>query len=182
MSKLLIVATKIWKVEAYVAWVFMFANVLLIIFNIVMRRFFGTPIFGSTEMIRYISLCAASFALAQNEWIDGNITMSLIHEQLPKKAAGRLKAITNTICAAVFILITYLLYMQTYGRFVRQDVSYDIQIPIWAPSLVFAVGFTFLTVSIIIKAILLWHAEMTGGGQIDFRALVVPKDTEAMES
>ena len=73
-------ATKVWKWEAGIAWVFLFANVLLIMTHIIMRRFFDAPIYGSIELIKYISLCAASFALAQNEWIDGNITMSLVHE------------------------------------------------------------------------------------------------------
>jgi TRAP-type C4-dicarboxylate transport system permease small subunit len=182
MKNLLLYANKIWRVEAAAAWVFLFANVLIIVVNIVMRRFFNAPIVGATEIIRYISLIAAGLALAQNEWIDGNITMSLIHEKLKRKNAKRLKAITNSIVAVIFVLITYLLFIQVRDKIVNLDVSYELQIPVWIPALILAVGFTVLTVSIIIKSILLWFIEVTGAPEVNFRDLVVPKENQSMEA
>jgi TRAP-type C4-dicarboxylate transport system permease small subunit len=182
MEKLMLFANKVWKAEAAVAWVFMFVNVLLIVVNIIMRRAFGMPIYGSTEFVRYISLVAASFALAQNEWIDGNITMSLLHEKLPKKIARRLKAITNTVCAIVFVLISYLLFAQFQDKLAKRDISYELGFPIWIPALILAIGFAILTASIIIKTILLWHLEKTGDATIVFRDLVVPKENQTLEA
>ncbi|MDR1246725.1 MAG: TRAP transporter small permease [Clostridiales Family XIII bacterium] len=182
MNKLLLYANKIWRFEAAAAWVFLFANVLLIVVNIVMRRFFNAPIVGATEIIRYISLVAAGLSLAQNEWIDGNITMSLIHEKLKVKSANRLRAVTNSIVSLIFILITYLLYIQVSDKIVNLDVSYELQIPVWIPALVLAFGFTLLTVSIIIKSVLLWFIEATGAPAINFRDLVVPRENQSMES
>lgn len=182
MDKLLMNANKIWRSETAIACAFMSANVLLIVANVILRRFFNAPIFGATEMVRYLSLVAAGFALAQNEWIDGNITMSLIHEKLSTKAAARLRSITNCVVSVAFIIITYLLYVEMGSKFANVDVSYELNFPLWLPALVLAVGFTLLTISVIIKTILLVHLEITGGAQINFRDLVVPKDNQAIES
>ena len=182
MDKLKITANKIWKFETAAACSFMFANVLLIVANIVMRRFFNAPIVGSTEMIRYISLVAASLALAQNEWINGNITMTLIHEKLRQKSAARLSAITNSVVSAIFILITYLLYVQVHDKFTKLDVSYELEFPIWIPALILAIGFSTVTAAIIVKSILLWYIELRDLPLINFRDMVVPKENQTLES
>jgi len=180
MEKLLLNANKIWKTEAAIACAFLFANVMLIMANIIMRRFFNAPIFGSTELIRYISLVAASLSIAQNEWIGGNISMTLIPEKLKAKAATRLGSITSTVVAGFFILVTYLLYIQVHDKFVKLDVSYELQLPVWIFALVLAVGFTALTATTIIKTILLWYVELTGAPKINFRGLVVQDERKIL--
>ena len=182
MKKLLVVSNKVWKAEIYVAWVLMFFVMMLVITNIILRRFFGSPIYGSTELVRYLSLCVASFALAQNEWIDGNITMTLIQERIKsKKAVGIIMAVTTTICALVFILISYLFCMQVNTRITNHDITAELKMPIWIPTLIFAVGAIFLTASLIIKCILRWHRTIKGEPQINFRTLIVTKEMEQNE-
>ena len=182
MDKLVKNANKLWKYETSIAATFLFVNVCFIIANIIMRRFFNAPIFGSTEMIRYISLVAASFSIAQNEWINGNITMTLIHEKLKAKAAAMLSSITNSVVALIFVVITYLLWTEMMNKFAKDDVSYELQFPMWIPALILAIGFTLLTCSIVIKAVLLWYVEVTGAPTIDFRGMVVPKEQQAIEN
>ena len=67
MNTLIKVSGKVWKAFSTIGIVCMFICVLVIILNIIFRRFFRAPIFGSTEIVRYMALCAASFSIIENE-------------------------------------------------------------------------------------------------------------------
>ena len=172
---------KLFKIEATIAWILMFANVSLIIANIIMRRFADAPIFGATELVRFLALFTVCFAISQNEWIDGNVTMTLFHEIMKKKSAHILRAITDSACAIVFIFVTYLMLSQSYGRFMRHDITQELKFPTWIPALFIGLGFLSLTVCLFVKAILRWRVVKTGE-EINFRGLVISQEDEAIES
>lgn len=162
MAKLANVTGWFWRGTSHIASVCLLANVLMIIANILMRRFFGAPIWGSTEFVKYISLITASFALAQNEWFDGNIKMTLLPENLPEKARQVLMVFVNIFCAAAFALISRLLVVQAIAKFTKWDISPELQLPIFIFASVLAAGFILLTVSIALKAVLSVYTLKTG--------------------
>jgi TRAP-type C4-dicarboxylate transport system permease small subunit len=135
---------------------------MFVMVNVILRRFFNSPIYGSTEFIRYISLLSASLAIAENEWVEGNAKMSLLLEKLPKKYADTLIFISGAICSAVFILVTYLLFVQAVDKFAKVDITPELNFPVWIPAIVLAIGFCILTVTIIIKTVILGHALKSG--------------------
>lgn len=162
MRKLASCTYKVWKVTSGIASVFLILNMLIIIANIIMRRVFNTPILGSTELVSYASLITASLALAQNEWFDGNIRMTLVVESIPHKAAKVLHFVDYIICSVVFVYVSYLLVNQAVNKFIVADVSTDLHMPIFIFSAVLAFGFILLTVSIIIKMVILGYGVITG--------------------
>jgi TRAP-type C4-dicarboxylate transport system permease small subunit len=153
---------------------------MLVVANIVLRRFFNAPIFGSTEIVRYVSLAAASFALAENEWIDGNVKMTVLLESMSKKAYDLFILIGNVVCSAVFILISYLLILQSISKFAKVDVSTELSLPLWIPAAVLAFGFCVLTLSIVIKSVILVYAFKVGE-TLDFRHIEAPTGEEIPE-
>jgi TRAP-type C4-dicarboxylate transport system permease small subunit len=167
LGKLLLNANKIWKAESAIAGILLVFNMLLIVVNIILRRFFNAPIFGTTELVRYMSLCVASLALAENEWLDGNIKMNLLFEIMSQKTRDILILFGNVACSIIFLLISYLLILQAISKFAKVDVSMELGLPLWVPSAVLAFGFCALTISIIIKSMILGFALKTGE-HVDF--------------
>ena len=126
-----------------------------------MRRFLNFPIFGATEIVCYVSLVVTCFALSQNEWIDGNIRMTLLLENLKRKGGFVLLFIVNVVCAVFYIVFSYLFIGNLIVRLGNMSTSYDLNIPLWIPTAVMAFGVCSLTVCLIVKAIMYFVAIKT---------------------
>ena len=63
INKIVRISGKIWLVFTRIASLFMALSAALIIVNIITRKFFNAPIFGSTELIAYASLIIAALAM-----------------------------------------------------------------------------------------------------------------------
>lgn len=162
MKKLAKVANKTWTVAALVAGVSLTFIMLLIVANIIMRRFLGKPIFGSTEIVRYASLIGGALALAMNEWFDGNIQMTFLLENISAKKRLVIELVDYIVCSVAFIYISYLLCTQTVTKYVKLDSTTDLHMPIYIFAGILAFGFILLTICLICKSILKAHEIKTG--------------------
>lgn len=155
MEKFLDMTNKLWWIWARVSCVFMGAVIILIVVNVVLRRVFNAPIFGSTELICYGVLLTSSFALAQCEWVDGNIRIGLVIDMLPTDALRNgFMFVINLACTIGLAVCCYLLIDQTMLKFVHGDQSLSLRFPIWFFYLVLSIGFALLTLTFVTKEIL----------------------------
>ena len=168
MRKLATGAYRIWNITSTVAGVFLIFNMVIIIANIVMRRVLGAPIFGSTEIVSYASLITASLALAQNEWFDGNIRMTIILDMISKRTSRIIQFVDYIICSIAFIFISYLLVGQALDKYAVADVSVELKLPLFVFAGCLAVGFILLTVCIILKTAVIGYGAFTGD-EINFK-------------
>lgn len=168
MRKLATGAYKVWNITSMVASVFLVFNMVVIIANIIMRRILGAPIFGSTEIVSYASLITASLALAQNEWFDGNIRMTIILDMLNKKTSRIIQFVDYIICTVAFVYISYLLVGQAFSKFAVADVSTDLKLPLFIFAGCLALGFILLTACIIVKTAVIGYGAFTGD-EINFK-------------
>jgi len=162
LRKLATSAYKIWNATSMIAGIFLIFNMVVIIANILMRRIFGAPIFGSTEIVSYASLITASLALAQNEWFDGNIRMTIILDTISKKTSKIIQFVDYIVCSVAFIYISYLLIGQAQSKFRVADVSTDLELPLYIFAGCLALGFILLTVCIILKTAVIGYGAFTG--------------------
>jgi len=130
--------------------------------NVLLRRFFNMPIYGSTEIVRYISLACASFAIVEHEWVNGNINMPIILDAVPKKVRAIMLCTGYIIATGVFTFISYLLIRQVMNRYTFHSVSPDLGITLWIPALVLSIGFIAMTLTIIVKAVICGWMVKTG--------------------
>ena len=162
MKKMAKIADRTWYIAALTGTIFLTFIVFLIIVNIICRRFFGKPIFGSTELVRYASLICGALALAMNEWFDGNIQMTLFTDHLPLKARQILSIVVYFICSGAFVFISYLLLSQTFRKYIKMDSTTDLIMPTFIFAGVLTIGFVILTICLAIKGILKIHEYRTG--------------------
>ena len=171
MERLIDKGGKVWHACTLIAGIFMAISAAIIILNIVLRRFFNLPIYGSTEMVQYLGLAISSFAVVQNEWGDGNITMALFVDMIrSRKARYLLNAVELLIEAVIFTVIDWLLFRDVLTKFSGGNLTSDLKFPKWIPSLVIAAGFILLTAVLVIKAVIYLGAVKTGK-EIDFNAI-----------
>lgn len=158
MDKLIEKSGKVWHACTVIGAVFMVISAVIIVANVILRKFFNAPIFGSTEIVQYLGLAITSFAIVQNEWGDGNITMALIVDRLPQKTHYILNAIELLIDTVVFGIIDWLLVKDVIAKFQRGNKTAELAFPKWIPSAVVLVGCVLLTIVLVTKAILYFRA------------------------
>ena len=162
MIKLASVSNKICKNITMIGGIFLTINVLLVIVNIIMRRVFNAPIFGSTEYVQYISLIAGSFGLCQNEWYGGNVTMTMLQEKLSERTADWVRFICSSVSSVMFCYVSYLMINDSVAKYVKQDVTNTLAMPKWIFVAILAFGIVCLTLAIIVKTIILGYTAKTG--------------------
>ncbi|MDR3294378.1 MAG: TRAP transporter small permease subunit [Clostridiales Family XIII bacterium] len=150
-------------------WV-LFIDVIVIVVNIILRRIFNAPIFGVTEVIRYLMLFGASFALLENEWVDGNVNMLILLDKMSQKMRAVVFSITNLVISVGMIFISVLLVQQVVRRYGEHTTSYELNIPVWLIELALTVGCWLLTVGLVGKTII-WFWMVITGSHISFREL-----------
>jgi TRAP-type C4-dicarboxylate transport system permease small subunit len=137
--------------------------ILMIVTNVILRRFLNAPIFGSTEIVCYSVLVVSSFALAQCEWCDGNIRMGLFLESIKsEKTRNTVLTIINGVCTAGLIVISLLLFSQVNTKFHHADISISLRIPMWAMYTILFFGFILLTICFLTKVIINIYTIRTG--------------------
>ena len=158
MEKLIKTGGKIWRVCTIIGGIFMIISAILIVVNVILRRFFNAPIFGSTEMIQYLGLAITAFAIIENEWGEGNIIMSLFVDMLPRKSHYVLNMVEHIIEGLVFCVVDYLLFDAVLSQMARGNLTSELHMPKWIPTGVVLIGFIILTIVVFLKAILYYLA------------------------
>ncbi len=119
-----------------------------------MRRIFNAPIFGITEIIKYVMLVSAAFSLAENEWVEGNIAMHLIPEKLSEKGRSILSAIMNYVLGILLVYVTYLMFQQSYAHMGTYVSTLELSIPMWLPELILVIGVGAMAFIVLAKAVM----------------------------
>ena len=143
-------------------------DMLVVVANVIMRRFFNMPIHGATEVICYLGLATASLALFFTEWTEGNVKMTFLNEHLSERAGDILDMIINIACVPVMAYATYLIAQMAVSKFNKGDRSVELGFPMWIVALVLTIGFALITIVILCKAIVRIY-DVKNGIHTDFR-------------
>lgn len=154
MNKIIQRSGKIWKAFTILACIFMVFSAVIIIVNIITRKFFNAPIFGSTEMVSYASLAVASFAMIDCEWADGNITLTILLDHLKRNTHYYVNAIEHILMGAFYIVVDVLLVRDTISKYTTKLITTDLHMYKWIFSGITALGFIVLTCVAFTKAAL----------------------------
>lgn len=162
MDNIIKISGRIWKAFSTIGIICMFICTFVIILNVILRRFFNMPIYGSTEIVRYVALGTASFSIIENEWSNGNVSMPIFIDALPRKIRDVVVFIGYAICSILFFILDYLLIRQAVNKFVTMSVSQELEFALWIPAAILAIGFFVLTLVLITKTVICGWAVKTG--------------------
>jgi len=119
------------------------AGVALAFVNVVARYAFNYSITWAAELTVYLFLWGMFFGAAYCFKIDGHISIGLLIENVSKKSAKFLMLVTRTITFAYLSIVAYYGYQYLLFVMELEEMSIDLEIPMWIPYLVIPVSFAF---------------------------------------
>jgi len=114
----------------------------------VIGRFFRHPIFGSVELVGFMATMAVALALPYTHKADGHIGVEIIVRLFSEKVQIILEICTGIVGLALFILVTWRMFM--YGNTMKEsgEVSMNLELP--EHLIIYIVACSFFIFSIII--------------------------------
>jgi len=119
------------------------AGVALAFANVVARYAFNYSLTWAAELTVYLFLWGMFFGAAYCFRIDGHISINLVVENVSKKAAKGFMLFTKTVTFAYLSIVSYYGYQYILLVIDLDEMSVDLEIPMWIPYLVIPVSFAF---------------------------------------
>ena len=135
------------SVIAGTATVIMIAFVLV---NIITRRVFNYPIRGFYDITGLLGIVFYTFAIVYAGLKGKHISVKVVLEKLPKKAARKVKRVNQIILAISSALLCYASVRRVVATFGKSDVTTDLRIPLNPFRIIIALGFFIMTVLLLL--------------------------------
>jgi len=119
------------------------AGVTLAFANVVARYIFDYSLTWAAELTVYFFLWGMFFGAAYCFKIDGHISIGLLVENISKKWAKVLMLITRLVTFSYLSIVAYYGYQYLLFVIELDEMSIDLEIPMWIPYLVIPVSFAF---------------------------------------
>ena len=120
-----------------VAAIFLLAMVAINVIDVGLREGFNAPIFGTHEIVVFMLAAVAFLAIPEVFLRDQHITIELIDQVIPDRAARWLRAF-GSLCALVYITLLAWHMVQPALDYIEFDeITMDLQLPlIWQAALI----------------------------------------------
>ena len=132
-------------------------GVLLAFTNVVARYAFDYSITWAAELTVYLFLWSIFFGTAYCFKLDGHIAITILIEKVKKSTSKKLIMLTRIINFIFLIAVAYFGYEYLLLVNDLEEVSVDLQIPMWIPYLVIPISFTFAAYRVLEHIVTLYN-------------------------
>jgi C4-dicarboxylate transporter DctQ subunit len=119
------------------------AGVTLAFVNVVARYAFDYSFTWAAELTVYFFLWSMFFAAVYCFKIDAHITINLFVENVPKKISKIVLVISKIVSIVFLCAVSYYGYEYLLLVIDMEEVSIDLEIPMWIPYMVIPIAFAF---------------------------------------
>lgn len=120
-----------------VAAVFLLGMVAINVVDVGLRESINAPIFGTHEIVVLMLAAVAFLAIPEVFLRDQHITIELIDQLIPDRAAGWLRAIGSLFALVFITLLAWHMVQPALDYIEFNEITMDLQIPlIWQASLI----------------------------------------------
>ncbi len=128
--------------------------VLIIVPDVLGRKFFNAPIPGASEMGVLLLVCKIFLGLPGAQASGSNFSVSVIHGVMSPMQRRVADSLTTLIAAVVFGLMARMSVISAIRSTQRGEISYGvIAFPIWPGRIVLAVGLILLTIQLLMDVL-----------------------------
>ncbi len=137
------------------------AGVALAFYNVAARYIFDSSLTWASELTIYLFLWSVFFGAAYCFKEDAHISISILLDLLPPPVAKGLMLVSHVITIIYLSAVSY--YGYQYLLFVAEldEMSIDLEIPMWIPYLVIPIAFAFAAYRVGEKFITIWRTPAT---------------------
>jgi len=122
---------KICSITDLLAGVCFFAVMALVLANIILRNVFRLPILGTVELVGLLTSTGLGLALSNCEMKDGNISMDVLTEKLPRKAQKIIEIFVYVIALCFWAIVVWRIFIFAGTSFINGRVTATASIPIF---------------------------------------------------
>jgi TRAP-type C4-dicarboxylate transport system permease small subunit len=129
------------------------AMVVLIVGNILLRRFLKQPILGAYEYVGFLTVLIVGFSLAHCAVLKGHIAIGFVVEKLPVKVQSVFEIVTGILAAFFFGIVSW--HLAGYGSrlLASGEVSPTTRTPFHPFVYMISVGMAVLSLVILMQLI-----------------------------
>lgn len=138
------------RVLGIISIVFLLAMMLLTVSDVVLRKFFNSPIFGSVELIEIMMVITGFLGLAWCALKGGHIKVDLIVESMPRRWQGIIDSFIYILSFGICIILAWRSISES--NFIREmnNTTPSLDIPLFPFYYVLTAGFTMLSLTILV--------------------------------
>ncbi len=117
------------------------AGVALAFYNVIARYVFNSSLTWASELTIYFFLWSTFFGAAYCFKVDAHISVSVLLDKVPPKVAKALMLFSHSVTLVFLTAVSY--YGYQYLVAFSDEMSIDLEIPMWIPESVIPVAFAF---------------------------------------
>lgn len=129
----------------------MFAVMLLIVANIILRTVLSRPILGTYELVGFLTALGVALALAHCAFQDGHIAVGYVMDHLPYKIQSIVDVIVHVVSLIFFAAVVWSLGNFGQAMKVKGLVSPSAEIPVYPFIYLIALGLLGLCLVLLFK-------------------------------
>lgn len=133
----------------------MFAIMLIVVCDVVLRYFFHSPLSWAYDLISLYLVAAVFFLSLSAAYTEGaHVNVDILQQTFPPRAIRLCEVVTTAIGAAVFALITYFGALRTLDAYASSDVlSGAIPWPTWPSLALVPLGCGLMTLRLLVQLV-----------------------------
>jgi len=138
-----------------VGTIFLYALMLVVVFDVVLRYVFKSPLIWSHEIISYY-LMPGLFFLSVSHTLksDSHISVDILLNYVSEKTRYFLAFISYMLAVPPLMITAFYMIYQTYRQYINDEYfSSGLALPVWTTTILAALGFSMLAVRVLLKAI-----------------------------
>lgn len=112
-------------------------------------RFFKHPIFGSMEIVGFLSVVVAAAVLPHTYKVGGHVGVEIVTRLLPRKTRLLLDLFTRTLTLILFSVVAWQMFVYAKDMQKAGEVSMNLEFPLHYIVLVLAVSLAFFSGTIL---------------------------------
>lgn len=163
LARLLALAGTLSRVAVWVGGALTIASVLLISYDVIVRRLFGITVGGADELSSYAFAISTSWALAFTALDRANVRVDVIYQYFPVRISALLDWIALVALGVFSVYLTYYAYDVAMTSWTENAAANTpLATPLWVPQSLWVVGLGWFSVVLALLLIRASVALVTG--------------------
>ncbi len=119
----------------------LFIMMMLTVMDVIMRRFFGSPVVGIYDLVTMMGAVVVGFSLSQTSWDKGHVMVDFMIENRSKAVKNGFIVATRIVGIVLFALVSLNLVRKGIHFYGSGETSMTLRVPMYPVTFVLAFCF-----------------------------------------
>lgn len=148
------VMQKLASIESLLAIILFSISLLLMVYEVASRYFFGFSLYWAEEIVRYLIIWSMFLGYSMIVKTDGHIAITYFIDKLSPQKRILVGQFTNLMSLIYSVFLLYTGWLLTNEAFIAQNISDSrLETPMWIPYLILPIGGLLLSIKWVTKMI-----------------------------